>query len=589
MILTWEQTQAIIKNNPNKGVVDAGKTMADKLMMHLQGIGVQAAIKNCDYFASPELYKIQKEYAISNKDLFNRLLQQEDMVFSARGGSSYFHLPDSDEAQMNDLLSNVRYGMSLRKWIRNIAIQAYRADPAGIIFMEVEPLTVQSDGSMNDPRTYPTYKSIYSIYDYQTTGRNLEYACFQLTVQDCLSYGVIDDTLKNMAATAKTDYFRVVDDKKDLIAKKEQGTVILVSNITQPNPILNNWTKVPGFVVSDLFKFYNPQQFVSPVDFVVELADCYLNDRSVRDLQKKYHGFAKAIEPLLKCPTCNGTGFNGADTCPSCTIPGQSQGSGYKLRTKVSDVVKFPLEILESGSFDYRKIFGYVSPDILGWEKQDRSLEDLEELMEMTYWGTVRMRRPQPGQNGSSNGEAITATESSSNEAPKESRLNATADWAEITENMIAEFIGQYWFTNWRGSSISYGRDYILRTAAEYKDVYVELRTKGAPDSALDDAFRKWKVAEFQNNPIKQVIELKKFDVEPFPHLTVSGAKALVSDFIDFNCKLYFGEWSTTLKEAVWITTDATTLREQLKTYVEAKEIPLPVPETVSATLRESN
>jgi hypothetical protein len=73
-----------------------------------------------------------------------------------------------------------------------------------------------------------------------------------------------------------------------------------------------------------------------------------------------------------------------------------------------------------------------------------------------------------------------------------------TADWAETTENMIADFIGQYWFEGaWKRSSISYGSDYILKTADELMDTYQTLRTKGAPDFALDEALEKFYQAKY--------------------------------------------------------------------------------------------
>jgi hypothetical protein len=178
MILTFEQVQSIVKDNPNKATITQGKTFADKLMLHLHGVGMESALKRCEYFQNEAVFKVQQQYAISNKDLFQRLLQQEDMIFSARGGSSHYNMSDELETQMNDLLSNVRYGFNLRKWVRNFALEAYRADPMGIIFMEVEALQIDSNGNMNEPIAYPTYKSIYCIHDYLTTGRRLEYVCF---------------------------------------------------------------------------------------------------------------------------------------------------------------------------------------------------------------------------------------------------------------------------------------------------------------------------------------------------------------------------------------------------------------------------
>lgn len=577
MVLQFEQVQSIVLNNPNKELIDYGIEQNKKLSMHVDGFDSESGIRHIDYFASKELHEIQKKYALSNKDVFGRLLEQENMVFTARGGSSYFGLKtDAQEAEMTSLLQSIRFGISLRKWMQDFAIKAYRTDPMGVIFMEIEKPTVDANGRLIEEKAYPTYKSIHCIYDYLPNGRKLEYVVFRLTKAEAISFGVTDKDLEGLSADAKTDYFRVVDDAKDLIVKRDGTTVSLVTNITTQNPIVNPWKKTPGFIISDLMRYTNPRKFASPLDLVVELADCFLNDRSIRDLQKKYHGFAKAVEPLLSCPTCEGTGFVNAAACPSCTVPGQQKGSGFKLKTKVSDVAKFPLEILENSSFDFKKIFGYVTPDIESWNKQDSSLEDLEELIELTYWGTVRIKRKKTND---SPGQEKTATEIDSNEQPKEDRLNHTADWAESTENMIADFMGQYWFENdFVKSSINYGRDYVLRTPDELMANYITLRTKGAPDFTLDEALEKYYKAKYQSNPLQLQKYLKMLDVEPFPHLQLSNAKGVITDFTDYNCKVYFGEWSNTIPEIEWIRNKPEKLREMLKAYVTAKGIKEPEP-----------
>jgi hypothetical protein len=579
MILQFEQIKNIILTNPNKEVIEAAREMANKLLLHVHGRGMNEALKQCEYFENLPVYTERKKYAKSNKDVFGRLLQQEDMIFSARGGSTYFNLPDNSEKAMNGILDDIRYGMNLRKWVKTFALQAYRCDPMGVIMMEVDSVSIDDNGQMQEPRSYPTYKSSHSIFDYLTTGRRLEYICFQLTVGECKAYGIQDEKLNSLKRTALTDYYRVIDDRKDLVVKKETDTIILPT-MAQANPIANGWGQTPGFIVSDLIRFDDSRIFVSPLDLVVELADGFLYDRSVRDLQKKYHGFAKAVEPLLQCPTCEGQGFTNGGPCKSCSQPGDEKGTGYKTQTKVSDVSKFPLSILENGSFDYKRIFGYVTPDIESWEKQDRSLDDLEELIEMTYWGTVRMKRPQPGDSGDS----ITATESKSNDAPREARLNATADWAERTEMMIADYVGKFWFdAAFKRSSISYGRDYVLKTAEELMDFYQTLRTKGAPDFALDEALEKYYRAKYQNNPVQLVKFLKLLDVEPFPHMKVSESKALITVPEDYNAKLYFGEWCDTVPVAKWVSPAFTpqVAKAELRAYVQAKNIPVPEPDNV--------
>lgn len=574
MIATFEQIRDIILNNPNKHVIDKGREMCDKYMLHLHGRGMESAIKHIEHFENADLHKVRKQYAVSNKDLFGRVLQQEDMVFTAKGGSSSYGLQDDQTRQMNELLADVSYGLNLRKWIRNFALPAYRTDPMGAIFIEIAPLSVDANGRLNKPRAYPTYKSIHCIYDYLSNGRKLEYISFQLVVSEARSFGIQDPELKNTKSGEKTQYFRFVDDAKDLIVKRQDGNITVVTNITQRNPLPNEWKRTPAFVISDLIQFYNPEIFLSPLDTIVELADCFLFDRSVRDVQKKHHGFSKAVEPLLTCGTCSGAKFVAGSNCPDCTPPG-GEPTGFKLKTRPADVARFPLSVFEASGFDFNKIFGYVSPDVKGWEKQDMSIADLEVMIKCTYWGTST--QPKTAGPSTGQGQEETATKTDYNNRPTEARLNMTADWCESTENWIAEYLVEYWFD--RGDpSISYGRDYILKTPDELMDIYLTLRAKGAPDFTLDEALEKYYHAQYQNNPVQLTKYLKMLDVEPFPHIGIAQAKGIITDFNDYNAKLYFGEWANTIPDAKWVSPSITPdkLRKELAEYVAAKGIKEP-------------
>lgn len=585
MTLTFEQIQDVVKNNPHKAIIKKGREISSRLQLHVEGVGMEDAIKKCEHFADPDIYAIQKQYAMSNVDVFARLLQQEDMVFMSRGGSSYFKMSDSDEQAMNSILNEIEFGMSLRKWIKTFALQAYRVDPMGVIFMEVDQLKVDSNGVMNMPRAYPTYKSIFSIHDYKTTGRKLEYICFRLTNGEARQFGISHESLKNTEDQKESFFYRIVDDKKDLIVMfkdNDQVSLVTTEMISQKNPLANYWKRTPGFIVSDMINYKNPSCYLSPLHNVVELADTFLQDRSIRDLQKKFHGFAKAVEPLLQCGACSGTKYVDGLACKTCTPPGSTEPTGFKLKTKISDVARFPLEILEKGSFDFAKIFGYVTPPIDSWNKQDDSLDGMEQLMEMTYWGTIRIKRPSTV-GGLASNEPITATESTSNDAPKEARLNMTADWAEKSETLVADFMGEFWFPDkFKQASISYGRDYILKTPEQLMEAYQNLITKGSPDFSKDEALEKYYQAKYQNNPTQLAKYIKMLNVEPFPHDTVANIeKSSIIPFPDKVAKRYFGEWADTIPDIKWVVTPAATLIQDLKNFVTAKALTEPKPEPI--------
>lgn len=592
------QIQKIVLDNPNKGLIDKGRQMNSKLMMHLYGKDVKSFMKRDEYFENTDIFKSRQEKPVSNKDMWARILSEESLIFAARGGSSRFNLPAKDEDAFNVILSDVRYNISLRKWIQNFALPAYRSDPMGVIFIEIEQLLELDGQAINAPKCYPTYKSIQSVYDYLLNGRNLEYVCFQLAVKELSQYGINDTAVvsgptpqNQQTHTALSPYFRFVDDEKDIIVKKDNATVMIATEpvMTQPNPVRNDrfGGQVPAFIVSDLIEFTDPSCFVSPISFLVEIADDFLYDRSIRNLQKKLHGFAKAIEPILKCSTCAGTGLTRGTACPDCTVEGQSTGTGMKLKTKVSDVARFPLSVFTDGSgFDYKKIFGYASPPIETWDKQDLNLQQTEQLIYFSYWGCAQNTTTSgPTMKDKNVQDKETATKTNANLKPKYARLNSTADWAQKTENDIANLMGRFWLdTSWKGSNINYSRNYILESPDDLINQYYDGQAKKAPDFILDDMMLRYLNCLYQDNPAQLAKYTKLFFVDPFPHDTpeLVEASPVISD-IEKSMKRYFSEWQDTKKDMEIITTPLETLKADLKTFAESKQATVTPPETVPA------
>lgn len=555
----FPQIQQIIKLNPNKKLIDAAKLTANNLMMQVYGIGLQDALPKYDYFESTAIHAERTQGAISNKDLFERILKREEMVFSAQGGVSYYDgLTPEQTISFDVVLDNIRYNMTIRKWVKEFALNAYRTDPMSVLFIEAS-----TDGK----KAYPTYKSISCIYDYLTTGRKVEYIAFNMTVADCLSFGVVDDTLKNMQPSQVTSYYRFVDDSFDYIVKNTDG---LVSEYSKLSLLFD---AVPAIIASDLINFQNPAQFYSPLDRMIELGQEFLQDRSIRNLSKKYTGFQKVIEPLLQCGTCNGTGYLSGAACPDCTTNRQDKGSGFKLITKVSDVARFPIDV--DSQFDFKKYFGYIAPDITTWDKQDTSLNDTENFMTDTYWGTVNRTTttgPTKGETGLDSNK--TATQVSEDIKPIYARLNMTADWAEQTENALCDFIGEFLYSDtFKKSARTYGRYYILETPDQLKEQYLEAKAKGAPQATLSELLSRYYHSLYSENKIKLNIALKLMQVEPFVHYSTEQVQAMNPGRIDFFCKMYFSEWLATLSEPYLVVTKPENMVADLIVYATAKMV----------------
>lgn len=573
MVVPFPQIQQIIKLNPNKQLIENARIVANNLMMQVYGVGLQDSLPKYGYFESDAIHTERKQGAISNKDLFERILKREEMVFTAQGGVSYYDGLNPEQTLLFDaVLDNIRYNMTIRKWVKEFALNAYRTDPMSVLYVEVSPSGLQ---------VYPTYKSISCIYDYKTTGRKVEYIAFNMTVGDCLNFGVIDPDLDNMQSGQITSYYRFVDDAFDYIVKNTDG---IISEYSKLSLLFDS---VPAIITSDLINFQNPAQFSSPLDRTIELAQEFLQDRSIRNLSKKYTGFQKVIEPLLQCGTCNGTGYLSGAACPECTTGRQDKGSGFKLVTKVSDVARFPIDV--DSQFDFKKYFGYIAPDITTWDKQDTSLNDTENFMVDTYWGTVNRTTttgPTQGETGLDSNK--TATQVNEDIKPIYARLNTTADWAEQTENALCDFIGEYLYPgSFKKSARTYGRYYILETPDEIRVTYLDAKAQGAPQSTLNEILSKYYHSLYAENKIKLNIALKLMAVEPFIHYTTIQVQTMNPSRVDFFCKMYFSEWLATLEEGYLVITKPDKMLADLVAY-SAKKMVLPadllVPPTVGIT-----
>lgn len=561
MICTIEQIANIIKNNPNKALIELGVKQAKVLKLNIQGTGMDSALTRNEYFENEDVFKVRNADAISNMDMFGRLFQREEMVFNAQGGATVFEgLEEGEKKKMVVALSDIRYEVNLRTWIKTFALQAYRCDPMGVIFMEYDT-----------QKTYPTYKCIESIYDYLPNGRSLEYISFRLKKADAVFFGVTDPALTDLKDDSDTDYYRFVDDAFDYILKYDTS-VYTVAIAVGTKRLKNPWKKTPAFLASHIMKWDQPSTFLSPIYQLIELSGCFMKDRSVRDLQKKFSGFAKAIEPLLKCGTCLGATVVSGSACPDCTPAGATQGTGYKLRTKVADVARFPLDLIEKG-FDFNKFFGYVSPKIDIWDKQDTSLNDLENLMNDVYWGTDNRARTSGVDAGDKSVEE-TATKTLTNLQPIYTRLNYTADYAQKTENLIANFVGKFLFPlSFKGATITYGRYYILETPDELMAEYLDMRSKGAAQSSLFDTLRKYYHSLYNTNPNKLAIMIKLIDVEPFVHSTIQQVQATNISKQDYMMKVYFSEWLASKTDDYLFVTNEEALRADLLTFATAKAL----------------
>ena len=558
MICTENQIKNIILTNPNKDNIDFGKSQSKILSRNIYGKDLKESFVRNSYFENQQVFDNRVLNPTSNKDLFARLFHREEMVFTAHGGVRYYSgLNENQTKQLNSKLDTIRFGENIRKWIQNTTLKAYRSDPMGVIHIEIDA----------DNNIYPTYKCIDGIYDYLSNGRKLEYICYQLSKSDAISFGIQDKELYGKSNDTLTNYFRFCDDVQDVIYIRKDDTITLAI-LSKPlkNPIKNKLPNLPAFVVSNIIAYNNTQLFISPIDNIVELAERFCFDRTVRDLTKKYCGFPKTIEPLLNCGTCNGTGNLSGSTCPDCN------GTTFKLKTNVGDVARFSLDVLKDG-FSIDKIFGYVKTPVETLNKQDTSLNDDENMIVSVYWGTDLRATTTNGPDIGAKNIEETATKTLANLQPIYARLNKTADWAQETENNIINIIGQFMFSEqFKGSLVTYGRYYVLETPDTLINEYLQMKEKGCSQVVLDETLKKYYHSIYKDNQIKLAIMIKMMSVEPFIHHTIVEVYAANASKQDYIAKLYFNEWFLNQKENDLLVQDIPTLQESLLSYTSEKD-----------------
>lgn len=552
MTYSQDEIKQIILTNPNRVMLDAARVMSKKLRMHIEGDGLIDSIEAMPYFEKPELLAIRKKYARSNQDLFERLFRQRDKVFTAKGGSKMYMLPEAQEKKFRAYLSVVKDGMSLEKWIEQIALKAFDVDPMSLTFIELN----------ENGQAYPTYKSTSAIYDYDLKGRRPNYVAFSLSqgeIQKLVVNKIILEPAKGVLV------YRFIDEAFDRIVIKDGEEVTFPSTAQFPNYFM----QVPGVVNSNL-PVFNSNMFKSTAEVVVELAHEYLQDGSAKGTSKKYHMFLKAWELATECGACNGTGFSGGAQCPECN------GSKIKPYTKPSDIIKV------QPSDDNVKVpippGGYFTPPKEGWEMMNAELALLESAMRDTYWGTGDMKRAQgPTSTGDSQ---ETATEILDDYRPIADRLKKFSEWAQELHKFCADNIAMVFYSaSYKGSAIVYGSRYLLESPDQLYQKYADARAKGSSRSVLDSFLIEYYESEYAGDALKLQRHLNLMKVEPFIHVNEDTVlKWPVKDEMKL-AKVYYGEWEKTLKDMDVAMSTPEDLRKQLYAYVTLVQPSIPKPD----------
>jgi len=526
---------SILRDRPNKKYVQEIKDYTWKLTMHMTGKGLKEAIKQFDYYESPRLLILRQQYSPPNTDFFARLHRPVDKIFSAKGGSVNYILPDSQKQEFIADLQNVKNGYSLRRWMETFWMPALFYDPMGIVLMEVD-----------DNRCYPTYKSAECVHDMpKPKGRHFEYIIFNV---DRKGKDILGGT--NNSFGSGSGYYRVIDDESDRLIKWDGGAATVV----EEESYKNYFDKVPASTVGNLWDSIH-QRFASPDDAVIPIADQHLRSRSVLVMFELHHGFPLNWQYASACPTCNGTTKLAGDPCPSCN------GTGKDSKKDVSKMILLPFPSSKDQPV-IDKPGGSVDAPIDSWQEMKLTIEQQYKEAHYCSWGTHQ----------SEDSTHETATGRFIDVQPVNDKLSKISDAAEWMEMWITDMMGKFYYPEtYGGAEINLGRRYLIETPDAISKKLQDAIGKKMSYSYLKNMYFQWVDSEYSGDEMMRLKLTLEFKLDPAPFMSINEAKDAFISTRDYQRKLYYGEWLETLPDNWFIMYKFEALKAQFDTWVDER------------------
>lgn len=536
-VLSLGQIVGLIKAGQPEFITEA-KEKQRLLNVHINGRGAVEYLKRIEGHENPGQFDLRKKFVIRNKYVFSNLLRPVDKVFQAKGGSRIVDVGNSERNKktMDDLLSDVRHGLSIRAWIKKVQANKYYSDPAGFVFFE-----------WKGGETFPTMKSIQSVQNYKTDGRLFEWILF---APEKRKQG--DKELEGM-------FYRFVDDEKDIVIKQSGDSFTIANKFDEQLGVeleeideeANPWGRVPAIVngsdLNDSMLYAD-----SPVDSVIDLADKYMRNNTVKNIYEFLHGYPFFWMYAKKCSSCKGTGVDKkGDTCKDCG------GHGMSMKKDVSDAYLLATPRDKDSPTLSPNVAGYVEPSVATWQEMRSELDWMWRAMHFTVWGT------------SFTEDKETATGEFLNVQPVNDRLNDFSDAFEDLESKMIDFIGEFYLGEvYKGNSVSYGRRYIMESPDKVWEKFMKAKLEGASPASLNNLYIQYLQSEFMNDSKTLAKMLKAMKLEPFVHKTIEEVRGII-DNLSFTKKLYFNEWWLRITEQEKLIGDLESMSKDLELYVQ--------------------
>jgi len=510
MVLSEAQIAELLDSPANKKFITEARKYSDKLNLHVNGTGLDKHFEKIKQYENDNQIELRRKYARSNKYLFSELLRPLDKIYTSRGGAKYYNLSDSSELKFKNILSDIRNGMSISEWSQSVWLKKKISDPNGIIMIEI---------SEKGNFCYPTYKSIYSIYDYKFSGSKVEYVIFEPE--------------KVIVDNQEQERFRVVDDAFDrIVVKKKDIDNNYSIEIIKKESFPNFFGKVPARMISAEEDEITGNK-LSFIDSVVQIAEEILIDNSIKIIFKTIHGFPGYWELQRECPVCKGTGKDHGADCQAC------DGDGIRKGRDISD--KISVKVDDVGNAGSIPPAGYISTDVSTWIMMNTESDFMSRVIHKAMWGTLSLM---------SDKEYQKATPTFTDLQPVYDRLTPISTEAENMEKFITDVMGDFYFrSEYQGSTIIYGKRFQMESPDQIWKKFTEGKTGNIPEFMLKNILLEFIQASYANDTYEMAKQVKIFKTDPYPVYTANELKNLGFSLKDLYRKIYFTQWINQLNQ----------------------------------------
>ena len=538
MVLEENQILDLLKAPANDNIIN-WRTEHVLLDLYYNGGDVSAQLEKVKNYENASQKELRDKIARSTKDFLSNLLNPTNKIFSATGYNADIEISSKSAlTQFNEHLDKLPEGMSITKWMETYWKEAYITDPNGVCFTEVE-------AEEENPKAYPTYKSILTIYDYKHKWGVFDYIIFE--------FG------KHKVGKKEVDVYRVYDEEQDGLYYLDKDELKEFIPEGEETSIINhNYGFVPAVLCSDIIdkKTDGRKSFINKID---EILREYMNDSSVHSIYKFLHGFPIFWRIASKCTTCSGSGkiidIKSTETPKEKVSCSTCYGKGLKVTSDVSDGVTLPIP--KDGQPKIAPdIAGYVQPDLDTWQKQLDEMAAMEKKMHFALWGTYT----------NDDVKAETATARFIDDQPVQETLKNISATAENIEEKLIKFQGKIMFKElFKSATINYGKRFLIETPDVLWEKYLYAKEKQSPIATLDYLYKQFLMAEYHNDASMLEAKVNEFSLEPFPHYSLEDLKGIATPK-QIQRKLLFSEWNS--QEEADYTKDFNKLKEAFETYV---------------------